>query len=213
MNHVPPSPSRGRPKDAGKRADILTAASALFRAGGYHGTSMDALAQHAGVSKATLYSHFADKAALYRALIEDKMTDYQLDDLAGRVCGDIRQDLTMIAGQMLKLIYDEETLDMLRMVIAEGQTESDVPSLFEEGGPRRILDQIAGYLDQQHMRGAVDIGDATEEANLFASLVIEHRTMLLCLIGVDAPPNAAAREAHAAKAVARFICLKQNAKA
>lgn len=210
MTEVSSNTPRGRPKDIGKRADILVAASALFRAGGFHGTSMDALAQQAGVSKATLYSHFVDKAALYRALIEAKMADYQVNDLTERVCGDINGDLTMIARQMLNLIYDEESLDMLRMVIAEGKIGSDVPSLFEEVGPRRLLQQIADYLNEQKALGAIEIDDAAENANLFASLVFEHRTMILSLIGVDEPPNSAMREAHAAKAVARFICLKQN---
>jgi len=83
------SPGRGRPKDVTKRNDILLAASDLFLQRGFHGTSMDALAEAAGVSKATVYSHFTDKNVLYQALIQSKVTDYQLDDLSPRLSWDI----------------------------------------------------------------------------------------------------------------------------
>ena len=54
----------GRPKDLEKRAAILAAAKRLFPLAGFEGTSMDAVAEHSGVSKATIYKHWADKDAL-----------------------------------------------------------------------------------------------------------------------------------------------------
>ena len=85
-------PARGRPKDASKKEDILLAASDLFLQRGFHGTSMDALAQAAGVSKATVYSHFTDKNALYQALIKNKVKDYQLDDFSPHLSWDMQAD-------------------------------------------------------------------------------------------------------------------------
>ena len=110
---------RGRPKDAGKRK-ILWMRRANCLQHGFHGTSMDALAKEACVSKATLYSHFEDKDALYRALINDKMADYKVDDFTDMLNWDVASDLQLIAKHMLDLIFDPEALDMLRMVIAEG---------------------------------------------------------------------------------------------
>ena len=46
----------GRPKDLAKREAILEAAKCLFLRHGYAGSSMDAIAAHAGVSKLTVYS-------------------------------------------------------------------------------------------------------------------------------------------------------------
>lgn len=51
----------GRPKDLEKRARILQAAKAIFLKSGYHGTSMNLIAQEAGVTKLTVYNHFQDK--------------------------------------------------------------------------------------------------------------------------------------------------------
>lgn len=53
----------------GKREAILTAASALFLKHGLRGTSMEAIARAAGIAKPTLYSYFADKQAVFAALV------------------------------------------------------------------------------------------------------------------------------------------------
>src|SRR4051812_38195681 len=55
---------------ADRRAGILDAALEAFSAGGYHETSLDAVAERAGVSKALIYEHFASKRELHRALLE-----------------------------------------------------------------------------------------------------------------------------------------------
>jgi len=47
-----------------QRAAILAHAAALFAARGYHGTSMNEVAQAAGIGKATLYHYVRDKPAL-----------------------------------------------------------------------------------------------------------------------------------------------------
>ena len=55
-----PSTGPGRPKDQAKRLAILEAAKTLFMRNGYEGSSMDAIAAEAGVSKLTVYNHFTD---------------------------------------------------------------------------------------------------------------------------------------------------------
>ena len=64
----------GRPKDLEKRAAILAAAKRLFPLSGFEGTSMDAIAAEAGVSKLTVYSHFTDKETLFVAAIRARCT-------------------------------------------------------------------------------------------------------------------------------------------
>ena len=52
-----------------KRDLIVEAARKLFLEAGYGTTSMDALAAKAGVSKPTIYSYFANKEALFGAVM------------------------------------------------------------------------------------------------------------------------------------------------
>ena len=50
----------GRPKSMEKRNQILSSASQLFLQDGFTNTTMDNVAKQSGVSKQTVYSHFAN---------------------------------------------------------------------------------------------------------------------------------------------------------
>jgi AcrR family transcriptional regulator len=52
-----------------RRAEILRCAMEGFATRGYHGTSIDDIAQAAGISKALIYEHFASKQALHAEVI------------------------------------------------------------------------------------------------------------------------------------------------
>lgn len=53
-----------------KRRQILDAAVAVFQDLGYSCTSMDCIAARAHVSKRTVYNHFENKEALFRAILD-----------------------------------------------------------------------------------------------------------------------------------------------
>ncbi len=56
---------------AERRRQLLDVAVHTFAEHGFHGTSMNGVAEAAGVTKPVLYQHFASKKALYRELVED----------------------------------------------------------------------------------------------------------------------------------------------
>ena len=63
-----PSASRtNRPRmpRAQREDEMLQAAGQAFAAHGFHGASMDAIAQAAGISKPMLYNYFGSKQGLY----------------------------------------------------------------------------------------------------------------------------------------------------
>lgn len=62
-------------KSSGKRERVVEAARELFLAHGLRGTSMEAIARHAGVAKPTLYAHFPDKDAVFLAILETLLTE------------------------------------------------------------------------------------------------------------------------------------------
>ena len=53
-----------------RRPMVLDAALRLFTAAGYQGTSMEAIAEAAGVTKPVVYECYPSKAELFRALLE-----------------------------------------------------------------------------------------------------------------------------------------------
>ncbi len=54
-----------------RREQILEVALDVFARTGYHGTSMNDVAEAAGVTKPVLYQHFESKRDLYRALLDE----------------------------------------------------------------------------------------------------------------------------------------------
>ena len=54
-----------------RRSQLLLVAVEVFGEQGFHATSMDEVAEAAGVTKPVLYQHFPSKRALYRELLDD----------------------------------------------------------------------------------------------------------------------------------------------
>lgn len=201
--------TRGRRKDAGKRDAILLAAQEMFLAHGYVGTSMNNLAVAACVSKATLYSHFEDKGALFRAIIERKVKDYRLEEFSDQLCGDMARDMEIIALSLQDLIFDEQAVSMTRMVITEARTQSPIVKLFEEAGPKRVFERIADYFLACKQNGVEGLGCPHADAELFTNLVVGHRPYTQVLMGVKKAPRAAMRKERARSAVSAFLTLKK----
>jgi AcrR family transcriptional regulator len=56
---------------ARRRRQLLDVAQEVFASRGFHATSMDEVAEAAGVTKPVLYQHFDSKRRLYQELLED----------------------------------------------------------------------------------------------------------------------------------------------
>jgi AcrR family transcriptional regulator len=54
-----------------RRTQLIAVAVEVFGERGFHATSMDEVAEAAGVTKPVLYQHFPSKRALYRELLDD----------------------------------------------------------------------------------------------------------------------------------------------
>ncbi len=61
--------------DHSTRDRILREGARLFAARGYHGVSMREVAEAVGVTKPALYHHYADKEALFLAIMEGALAD------------------------------------------------------------------------------------------------------------------------------------------
>lgn len=181
-----PSPARpnapGRPKDLEKRAAILDAAKALFPARGYDGVSMDAIAQAAGVSKLTVYSHFQDKDTLFVEAVKAKCEDLLPSDLfVGRFEGPIRGQLARIARAFFGLITSDEAISVHRIMSRQMPEDSHLPKLFWEAGPLRTQEAFASFLQAEDAAGELRVPDSSLAASQFFCLLKgEYHARLLC---------------------------------
>ncbi|MGE5658815.1 MAG: TetR/AcrR family transcriptional regulator [Actinomycetota bacterium] len=97
---------------------ILLGAMQEFLTHGYTATSMDRVATAAGVSKATVYSHFKDKEGLFSALVQrlaqEKIIDIQMVAEEPKVA--LRKLVEAVFDQILS---DRQFLNFVRLVIGE----------------------------------------------------------------------------------------------
>jgi len=57
-----------------RRGELLEAARGVFERDGYHGTTVSAIVQAAGLSQGAFYLYFADKKAVFAALQDEMAT-------------------------------------------------------------------------------------------------------------------------------------------
>lgn len=134
----------GRPKSAEKRKQVLEAASDLFLTSGYTGCSMEMVAKEAKVSKQTVYSHFANKEALFIAVIENKCAEYQLDNRHLEAENlDLDAVLQERGLQIVKLLHDDEVIAIYRVIIGEVNNNPRAAELFYQAGPKHSLEYLS----------------------------------------------------------------------
>lgn len=119
------------PREA-RRRQLLTAAHQVFVACGFHGASMDEIAEVAEVSKPVLYQHFPGKRELYIALLDEHMDEFSTllteaiastTDNKLRVSATIRTYYEFIArdSQAFRLIFES---DLLNDEVISGRIEA-----------------------------------------------------------------------------------------
>ncbi len=195
----------GRPKDLAKRAAILQAAKTLFLKLGYDGTSMDAIAAEAGVSKLTVYSHFNDKESLFSAAIEGHCAN-RLPPLCFDLAleAPIEQALYTVACRFQDMLNDAEAIDLHRLMVGMAAQNPALTLLFFNAGPQRAINEMARLLQQAHDQRKLDIPDVTMAAEYFLSS-FSGCTHFRRILGIDTQSDAAASAAYAREIVQRFL--------
>jgi AcrR family transcriptional regulator len=64
-------PNKNVARGEATRAQLIAIATSLFASRGYEDTSIEAVLREAGVSRGSLYHHFAGKEALFEAVLDD----------------------------------------------------------------------------------------------------------------------------------------------
>ena len=131
-----------------KAVKILQGAMEEFLAHGYAGASMDGIASSAGVSKATLYSHFQSKQGLFKALIE-KMTRERFVLVFGTepLEGEPQVVLRQVALKALKQMTGEnEYHNFMRLLVGESGRFPELAKVFVHCMVKPVLEALTEYL-------------------------------------------------------------------
>ena len=194
----------GRPKDLEKRAAILEAAKRLFPEHGFEGTSMDAVAAEAGVSKLTVYSHFGGKEALFIETVRckcDSLLPHMLFEVD--VKAPVRGQLLGVARAFFGMMMSDAALGMHRTLVASSQQSPKLARLFWEAGPMQVQTALAEMLQKEVAAHQLDIADTHLAASQFFALLKGEQHARMCFgCGRPSPEET---EAHLEATVDFFL--------
>lgn len=209
---APKRGSGGRPtrEEAERRdAHMVAVAARLFMEHGFDGTSIDAVAQAAGVSKPTLYARYRDKRVLFKAVLEERIREWLAPlSTAARVQAqeaeprDASAVLDELSRTLLAHVHRPGSVALTRCIVAQALQFPDLAKLAHEEGWLKAVAAVASLLEVLAEQGQVVIDDAEIAADLFLNLVIG-RSSRLALYGIEVDP--AAQEKRRRAAVALFL--------
>ena len=158
---------------AGSKAEsILFAARQAFLDSGFGAVSMDAIARAAGVSKATVYAHFAGKEELFGAVVghvcQHRFETFSAGELDP---ADARASLATLGRRFLDLVLSPEAIAIHRIIVAEVTRSPVLGEVFWHAGPERTLGQIEAFLRRAAAAGTLAPGDTRLAAEQFVGLM------------------------------------------
>src|SRR6202048_755525 len=190
---------------ASKAESILAAAKRSFLAAGFGPVSRDAIAREAGVSKATVYAHFAGKEELFGAVIGRECERYLARFSAGELDpSDGRGSLPVLGRRFLELLLSPDAIALYRIILAEVTRFPVLGEVFWRAGPERQRLQIEAFLKSAIASGTLSITDTRLAAEQFVSLV-RGEIQLRHLLRLEADADQRAISAAVEGAVATFM--------
>ncbi len=154
-----------------KQGQILAAARQLFLTHGYKRTSMEAIRALAGVSKPTLYTHYADKEELFAAVIRTSFDAAGISMLPTHfhitTRAELQQVLIALATQATRTIMTPEYLALLRNIISEMPHFPQLIDIFRNNGPVRSLAMASQLFHHAYHNGVIHVADSQLAARMF----------------------------------------------
>lgn len=203
--HSAPQPLRGRPTRAESEAierRLREAAVEAFVTNGFDGTTMEAVAAAAGVTKRTLYAKYPDKEALFAAVIPRALADMPFRGEAFEIPeSDVGTALGALARQIVARVVDPEAVKLRRFAMIEAHrlaAHRRVGGELWAASLRSVIDLLATHAG----RGEIVVKDLEATADLFVALVAGYPTSLADF-GVIQSPKEQAR--HVDRAVKLFL--------
>ncbi|SFC91615.1 transcriptional regulator, TetR family [Tropicimonas isoalkanivorans] len=193
-----------------KVADVLKGAREVFLKFGFEGASVDAIAEEAKVSKATLYAHFPSKDKLFLSVLQA-----ECDSLSMEICrplssqNDARSVLEELSQRMIGLVMDDDYIRLLRVCIGAASVLPEAGEIYMGSGPTRAIRTVAQILERLHEAKSQNVQDIQGAASQFIHLSIAG-VIMPRLLAVDQPVDASEHSKRAADAFLRIYAGRNN---
>jgi len=198
---------RGRPQarsDEETRTIIYETARREFAARGFAATNMESVARAAGVSTKTLYRLIPNKAALFEAMITERI-DRLVSGVRLRACEgrDIEtglRDALLVCGE---LILDPNVISLQRVILSESDKFPEIAETFFHKAITPTQNTLASWLRTQAGRGLLTLDDADVAAGMLLGMLV-FQPQRAVLFG-QAPPPTHDQLVHRAEACTKLF--------
>jgi AcrR family transcriptional regulator len=165
---------RGRPRSQQAQQAILAAAGELLLARGLSAVSMDAVAERAGVSKATIYRWWPTKETL---ALDALYTEWDAVRPQPRDAGSLRGDLLALLRPWARLASSRPYGRVLAALLAEAQTDPVFAAEYRQRvlEPRR--EQARALFARAVERGEISVTTKTDVALDLIFGAVYHRLL------------------------------------
>lgn len=174
-------PGVSRMKGDARREQILATAVNLFARNGFRGTTTKEIAQAAGVSEAMVFRHFANKEALYAAILDDKGCREGVgrfpwennEELKKAI--NARDDYAVFYQMALSALQKHQSsVAFLRLLFYSALEEHELAERFFGDFISRVYDFIAEYISQRQADGAFRDIEPRVAVRAFVGMLIHH---------------------------------------
>jgi TetR/AcrR family transcriptional repressor of mexJK operon len=188
-----------------KHTDILRAATEAFLDGGYERASMDEIAAKAGVSKATVYSHFGNKEALFEEIIRELCQHLVTPLRLGKSDrADPTDTLTAFARSYVEVLLDPESLALHRLLIAEATRNPDLVRASYRSGGAQAVHALTAYLAEETAKGTLAVPQPQLAAEQLFGMLNGH-LQVRALFHVETRPSQETVDRFISTAIAAFL--------
>jgi AcrR family transcriptional regulator len=191
ITRMPGKERGGRPRIADLEKpndDILAAAAELFLQHGFDGTSMDAIAGSAGISKRTLYSRHRDKSSLFNTVIYELLGRLlaPIEKFRYEQPAELESVLLTLARDMIGEALKPELLAVYRIIPFETQRRPQFGRWIRDVRRKPAIHVIARILERH--RNELRVTDFEAAAEQFANLAVDS-CFRLASLGIKLSPR------------------------
>jgi TetR/AcrR family transcriptional regulator, mexJK operon transcriptional repressor len=162
-------------EEAARRAErVVEVAANMFLERGFDATSMEAVAEKAGIAKPTLYAWYRDKAELFTAVLRRLIEHFlaplgRQHDLEGT---DAETALMEIGRHVIAVGWSPGALAVSRIITVQAERFPELDRLAHEEGWLAAVKGVARVLAHYVEREEISIGDPELAADMFLNLVL-----------------------------------------
>ena len=172
-----------------KTAAILAGGMQEFLAHGYAATSMDRVATAAGVSKATVYSHFQDKEGLFTELIE-QLVRGEFKSIFDASAEELRSAPSIFLRDLANRFFDmaateTQFMSFMRLIIGESGRFPQLAQAFV-----RHVEQTSFRMLHQYLASCpqLKLADPEATARIFIGAIVHFLIVQEMLHGKEIVP-------------------------